>query len=157
MEESTDGNKPSDTPTPTWWRTPIHLTGYLQKAQRFRKDERGRQLYAVLPDEDGKLEVVAVEDKGKPTVVSSADPDSKERAGYVRFSQPPRGKGITFWGDHDYLSAIQKLADEKDMELRECALQFGALDLPIKGKTEKGEPDHENWAYCHQLGFWRWR
>ncbi len=157
MEERTDGNKPSDTPTPTWWRTPIHLTGYLQKVQRFRKDERGRQLYAVLPNEDGKLEVVAVEDIGRPTVVSSADPDSQERAGSVRFAQAPEGKGITFWGDHDYLSAIQKLADEKEMELRECALQFGALDLPIQGKAQKGEVIHEDWAYCHQLGFWRWR
>ena len=66
------------------------------------------------------------------------------------------GPGISLWGEPDYAAALGRLAEQMDMELADCAKQFGVLDLPLKG-AEGGQRVDEEWGYHAALGFSRFR
>jgi CRISPR-associated endonuclease/helicase Cas3 len=60
--------------------------------------------------------------------------------------EPDQGPRVTFWGAPNFAVALEQLADQRGMELRDCARQFGVIDLPARG-CEQG------WRYGEQLGF----
>lgn len=120
-----------------WWTTRAHLSGELQRRQPFRADPRGRQRYALLPDEDGEIGLHRLEEGHAPAAAGNL---------WQRIERLDTGPRIAFWGEPDYREALAALADEHDMELRDCALRFGTLDL--SADIEQG------WHYHPALGFW---
>ena len=139
--------KPLDIPVPNWWQTPIHLTGHLQKKQRFRNNPRGRQSYVLLPDDDeADARFHRIEENGTTTDVGNL----------CHRTRTPEGPGVSFWGTPDYLSAARCLAEEMGISVGECARRYGTLDLPLKSRDGKQETP-EDWEYCHELGFGRRR
>jgi CRISPR-associated endonuclease/helicase Cas3 len=146
MQGATGGNRQLEAAVTLWWQTPAHLSGYLQKEQPFRYEPLGRQRYALLPDEEGAIGFYRIEEtfKGGMTAVDHLlHPVSISPAA-----------GISLWGDPDYASALQRLADHMNLDPADCARRFGTLELPCKG-FEDGQGIPEEWAYHHALGFSR--
>ncbi|GAB6046680.1 type I-F CRISPR-associated helicase Cas3f [Methyloparacoccus murrellii] len=146
MQGATEGQRQLESAVPLWWQTPAHLTGYLQKQQPFRHEPLGRQRYALLPDEDGAIRFYRIEDPfegGMTAVDHLLHPMSITPA-----------DGISLWGDSDYASALQRLAEHMNLDPADCARRYGTLELPCKG-FEEGQGIPEEWAYHHALGFSR--
>ena len=148
MQGAANGGKQLSAAAPLWWQTPVHLSGYLQKKQPFRQDPLGRQRYGLLPDDDGKVGFYRFEDNGETTPVSNLL--------HPIPSSFTTGLGISLWGDSDYVSALNRLAEQMNLDPAECAKKFGTLELPFKG-FEDGRGIPEEWAYSHALGFSRFR
>ena len=144
MQAPSSDRNPLSPPAPLWWMASAHLSGYMQHCDPFRRDQLGRQRYGLLPDEDGKIEFYRFGDDGKPVAIDNL---------LLRISLKP-GPGLGFWGEPDYASALTNLAERRDMEIRECAEQFGGLDLPLK-PVEGGQRIDGQWGYHPVLGFWR--
>ncbi len=140
MLGSSEGDRLKIKPVSWWWTTRAPLSGELQRKQPFRFDPLGRQMYALLPDEDGLPRFHRFEEEGAPTSVHGnlLHPLSVER-----------GPRLSFWGEPDYLEALENLADALQMETRDCAYRFGAVDLPAK-EAKQG------WHYHPALGFSRY-
>ena len=146
MQGATQGSRQLEAAVPLWWQTPAHLSGYLQKKQPFRHEPLGRQRYALLPDEDGAIGFYRIEDPfedGMTAVDHLLHPMSITPAA-----------GISLWGDSDYTSALQRLAEHMNLDPADCARRYGTLELPCKG-FEDGQGIPEEWAYHHALGFSR--
>lgn len=137
-EEQDDGRR--ITSAQTWWNTPAALSGELQRHKPFRHDPMGRRRYGLLPDEEGNIEFRCFERYDCPTLVDNLKHDIT----------PNRGHRINFWGEPDYASALEVLAESLGMAPRDCAGKFGVVDLPEKG-CEQG------WYYHPALGFSRYR
>ncbi len=135
-EEQEEGHR--TTPVHVWWSTRAALSGELQRRFRFRNDPLGRRRYGLLPNDDGDIEFRRFERDDKPTLVDNLKHDI----------DPEQGPRINFWGEPDYSSALEALADSLGMESLECARRFGVFDLPDKG-VEQG------WDYHPALGFSR--
>ncbi len=149
MQGASNGGKQLSAAVPLWWQTLVHLTGYLQKKQSFRHDPFGRQRYGLLPNDDGKISFYRFEDKGGG--ITAVD--------HLLHEIPTplaTGPGISLWGDSDYASALNRLAEQMNLDPAECARKFGTLELPFKG-FENGRGIPEDWGYSHCLGLWRWR
>ncbi|MBU2551654.1 MAG: type I-F CRISPR-associated helicase Cas3f [Proteobacteria bacterium] len=134
------GGRHRTVPVHWWWTTRASLSGELQRRQPFRLDPLGRQKYALLPDEDGRPRLNRIEDNGDTYGVENLKHE-------LRFDM---GARIGFWGEPDYMDALERLADALEMEIDDCAYRFGIVDLPAKG-TEQG------WYYHPALGFSRYR
>ncbi len=126
----------------SWWSYPrAMLTGILQKEQRFRKDGRNYCNLVLLPDNDEEDYCLYEirEDKGKVTMVPV------ERSKIQRISdEKVKGVRIGIWGESDYMTLLHNLADELEMDLRDCAVRFGTVQLP---ETKNG------WRFHPALGF----
>lgn len=149
MQGAADGGKQLSAAVPRWWQTSVHLSGYLQKKQPFRHDPFGRQRYGLLPNDDGKIGFYRFEDKGGG--ITAVDNLLHEIP-----TPLVTGPGISLWGDSDYASALNRLAEQMNLDPVDCARKFGTLELPFKG-FEDGRGIPEDWAYCHALGFSRFR
>lgn len=123
-------------PVHLWWTTRATLSGELQRRQPFRADPLGRQRYGLLPDENDDIGFYRFERDGRLTPVNNLKHNEKLFPG-------PR---IQFWGEPEYVEALEELADALKMETDACARRFGTLDLPAKG-AEQG------WNYHPALGF----
>lgn len=123
-------------PAHLWWTTQAALTGELQRKHPFRADPDGRQRYALLPNEDGEIQFWRMEPDAPPTLVDNL----------LDRVEPDQGLRVTFWGAPNFTVALEQLADQMGMELRDCARRFGVIDLPARG-CEQG------WRYGEQLGF----
>jgi CRISPR-associated endonuclease/helicase Cas3 len=146
MQVSASDRTPLSLPVPLWWTTGAHLSGYMQRRDPFRLDKLGRQRYGLLPDEDGEIGFYRFGDDGKP--------ERAPKDNLLHEISLGTGPGLSFWGEPDYAAALANLAERRDMELRECAEQFGGLDLPLKS-VEDGQRVDEEWGYHPVLGFWR--
>jgi CRISPR-associated endonuclease/helicase Cas3 len=148
MQGASQGHRQLEAAVPLWWQTPAHLSGYLQKQQPFRYEPLGRQRYALLPDAEGAIGFYRIEEhfRGGITAVDHLlHPISVTPA-----------TGISLWGDSDYPSALNRLAEQMDLDPADCARRYGTLELPCKG-FEDGQGIPEEWAYHHALGFSRFR
>ncbi len=121
-----------------WWDTRATLSGELQRKQRFRKDPLGRQRYGLLPNDDDEIEFRRFLREGGTTLTSKLKHDIQLKPG-------PR---INFWGEPDYVNALEVLAESLGMETLHCAKRFGVIDLPEKGCDQ-------GWNYHPALGFSR--
>ena len=149
MQGAADGDQQLSAAVPLWWQTPVHLSGYLQKKQPFRHDPFGKQRYGLLPDDDGKIGFYRFEDKGGG--ITAVDHLLHE------IPMPlATGPGISLWGDNDYASALNRLAEQMNLDPADCARKFGTLELPFKG-FDGGRGIPEDWAYHHAFGFSRFR
>ena len=146
MQGAAAGQQALKPPVPLWWQTRVHLTGALQRSAPFRNDWLGRQRYGLLPDEDGEIGFYRFEDDGKTSLV-----DHLCHAVSVK-----PGPGISLWGEPDYAAALNRLAESREMEIADCARQFGSIELPFKGR-EDGRGIEQEWNYHPALGFSRVR
>ncbi len=147
MQGAAQGQHQLEAAVPLWWQTPAHLTGYLQKKQPFRNEPLGRQRYALLPDEEGAIGFYRYEEKGFSMIAVDH---------LLHPSTITLASGISLWGDTDYASALNRLAEQMNLDPADCARKFGTLELPFKGfEGKQGIP--EEWAYHHALGFSRFR
>jgi len=126
-----------------WWTTRAHLSGALQRLDPFRNDPLGRSHYALLPDEDERIDFHHLPERNLPVPVGNL-------WRVMAKSDLPQGPGIEAWAVPRYLDALQELADALGMELRDCALKYGAFDLP-------GRKPEQIWRYHEFLGFSRYR
>ena len=127
--------------THRWWTTRAHLSGALQRSDPFRHDPLGRSHYALLPDEDEQIDFYHLPEKSPPVLMNNLWLKMAE-------SELSQGPGIEAWAIPRYMEALQALADVRGMELRDCALKYGTIDLPGK------EPE-QIWRYHWALGFRR--
>ena len=139
MIESCHGEPVKTKPVSWWWTTPAHLCGELQRKQPFRNDPMGRRRYELLPDEDNRPQFNRLEKDGTRT------PVHENLLHEIHFSTGPR---IRFWGEPDYMDALETLAESLDMDPLDCARRFGAVELPAKGADQ-------GWLYHPALGFSR--
>ena len=137
------GQMQKQKPVDRWWTTRAHLSGALQRFDPFRNDSLGRSHYALLPDEDERIDFYHLPDRNLPVSVGNLWREMVE-------SDLPKGPGIGAWAVPRYLDALQELADALGMELRGCALKYGTLDLP-------GKKPEQIWRYHEYLGFSRYR
>ena len=147
MQGAATGSTQLSVAVPLWWQTQVHLSGYLQKKQPFRHDPLGRQRYGLLLN-DEKIGFYRFENDGRTTATD-----------HLLHPLPAplaTGPGISLWGDVDYASALNRLAEQMNLDPTECARKFGTLELPFKG-FEDGQGIPEEWAYSHALGFSRFR
>lgn len=127
-----------------WWTTRAHMSGELQRVQRFRDDPQGRQRFGLRLDDDdeGTVDFVRIEYDGtvtpqnnlfkfKPVALSASRSDS-----------------VGFLGGEDFRTQVEGLAQELDLDAVECARRYGIVDLPARG-AEQG------FYYNPVLGFWR--
>lgn len=126
----------------TWWSYPrAMLTGILQKEQMFRKDGRKHSDLVLLPDDDEEdycLHEIR-EDKGAIAMIPI------ERSKNHRIpKEKVKGVRVGIWGESDYMALLHDLADELDMDLRNCAIRFGTVRLP---ESQNG------WRFHSALGF----
>lgn len=129
-------------PAHWWWSWPASLSGEMQRTMPFRDDNRGRQRYYLLPDEDGKPDLYHL-DPGSG--VSTPVANLLHRLALDEQASGPR---FNFWGEPDYQQALEALASRLDLDNTTCARRYGYIDLPEKG-CENG------WDYHPALGFRR--
>ena len=120
-----------------WWATRAHLSGYLQKKQRFRNDPSGRQRYVLMYNDDEEIKFYKLAPGYAPI-------DSDNLRHSVTLEQGP---GISSWCEPDYETALSDLAEGFGMDEQICAQRFGFIDL----EAEAGN----GWGYHPALGFWR--
>ena len=148
MQGAAQGQRQLESAVPLWWQTPAHLSGYLQKKQPFRHEPMGRQRYALLPDEDGEISFYRFHEGIK---------EFRPAETWHPFElSPAPAPGISLWGDPDYTSALNRLAEQKNLDPADCARRYGTLELPCKG-FENGQGIPYEWEYNHLLGFSRKR
>ena len=110
MQGATQGQRQLESAVPLWWQTPAHLRGYLQRKQPFRHEPMGRQRYALLPDEEGEIGFYRIEagyQGGITAVAHLLHP--------ISITPAP---GISLWGDPDYASALNHLAEEMNLGIK---------------------------------------
>lgn len=136
------GQPQNQRPVHRWWTTRAHLSGVLQWRDPFRNDPLGRSHYALLPDEDDRIDFYHLPKGCHPVPVRNLWREIAE-------SDLPQGPGIEAWAVPRYLDALQELAEAQGMELWDCALKYGTLDLP-------GRKPEQIWRYHWALGFSRY-
>ena len=135
-------------PVGYWWTGRTHLTGELQRLTRFRDDSQGRSYYALLPDEDERVDFYHLPEGKIPT--DRALSPSGHLWKPLSEDELPKGLGIDSWATPPYLDALRALAEREGMRLRECAEKYGVMDLP-------GKKADQIWLYHELLGFSRYR
>ena len=131
-----------DDPVHRWWTTGAHLSGHLQRRKPFRDDPLGRSQYALLPNDDEAINFYHLPDGDEPRLMGHLWREMQD-------SDVPNGPRISAWAVPCYLEALQALAENQQMELRDCALKYGTLDLP-------GRKPEQRWRYHYALGFSRY-
>jgi CRISPR-associated endonuclease/helicase Cas3 len=130
-------------PVPTWWRTPVSLSGVMQQKQRFRKSQP-EQLFGLIANDDGDDWSFKAY---SPTVSLNPWQDNNH---LIKRLPLTCAEGISFWLDDDYLTRLDDLAKELDMPLQDCAYRFGVISLP---PVDEDRP--QGWSYHVGLGFRR--
>jgi CRISPR-associated endonuclease/helicase Cas3 len=124
-------------PVPTWWRTPVSLSGVMQQKQRFRKSQPELLFGLITNDDSDDWSFKAY----SPTM--NTWQDNNQLLERIKL-QPTQG--ISFWLDDDYLTRLDDLAKDLDMPLQDCAYRFGVISLP---------ESTQGWFYHVGLGFRR--
>jgi CRISPR-associated endonuclease/helicase Cas3 len=131
-----------ETPVRLWWNKPAHLCGELQRHQPFRNDPEGSRRFVLLPDDNGKVQFYRLEEPGEP-------PTNQTNLFHIKNDEKlAPGPRVSFFGEPDYQAALENLAENREMELEDCARRFGVIDLP-------GRDGNEEWDYHPALGFTR--
>ncbi|QJD29392.1 type I-F CRISPR-associated helicase Cas3f [Methylococcus geothermalis] len=131
-------------PAPHWWETRATLSGELQRVTPFRFDPVEHFPYALLPDDDGKLDLYRVGEGGLATPVGLS-PSGQAR----EIDDPAYGPRIVPWAVPKYLDGLETLAEALNLDLRDCARRYGVIELP---EPEGGQ----RWRYHWALGFSRY-
>jgi len=129
-------------PVNRYWRTRAHLTGLFQRIYPFRPDPIGRVRYGLLPHEDGTIAFCRYRPDGPPV--------PQGHLYHERDLTASMGPRIELWGEPNYATALEALAERFDESVEACALRFGYVDLPAN-ETDQG------WDHYQGLGLRRHR
>ncbi|MCH8531617.1 MAG: type I-F CRISPR-associated helicase Cas3f [Saccharospirillum sp.] len=125
----------------SWHSQPqVNLTALLQKWRPFREDPIESTDLVLLPNEDEDdfdLFEISFDRKQKKDLYAPVNNLLE------RLEMAPE-KGISPWGDPNYLETLEKLSEEMELELKFCALKFGTISLT---SNESG------WRFHPNLGF----
>jgi|TARA_B100000749_G_scaffold95689_1_gene73099 CRISPR-associated endonuclease/helicase Cas3 len=135
VQGAAEGSPLKVVPASLWWRTCAALSSVLQRQQPFRYDPQGRQRYVLMPD-DGKTVLHLLDREGQLVPADNLK----------TFINLELAQGISLWGVTDYLTELEQLAEQLDMEPEQAARRYGWLDLPATG-CDNG------WCYQPLLGF----
>jgi CRISPR-associated endonuclease/helicase Cas3 len=125
----------------SWYVAPQStLTGLLQKWRPFREDNRDKKDLVLLPNEDEDDFILhgVTDDRQQRTNVYVSVGNLLER------SELDISQGIAPWGETDYMEALERLAEVKELSLRQCAEIFGGLSLDDRA---------DGWCFHPALGF----
>ena len=127
-------------PVRRWWQTLSHYTAIEQARTRFRRDDEGREQFALLPNDEGDdFRFCLVGEDGQP--VDQTQSRLKTLAQVTSTSIVP-------WGTTNYIEELTALAETMARKLEDCAREFGTIDLPKNG-------NEQGWQYHPLLGFRR--
>lgn len=121
-----------------WWTGQATLSGEVQRASRFRKQEP-TETYLWVPDEEGETCTFY-----RLEQASGLTPQQK----MCSLPHVELHENISWLEDDDYLARLHGLAELKDMSLHACALRFGRVELPIRQNVGM-------WNYHPRLGFFQ--
>lgn len=132
------------------WDMPrASLHAALQKVQPFRQSHGEEWDMVLLPDDDGGIGLHKLEQGERKG-------ELRERASSHLLHRIPdaelrQGRGISPWGNEDYLAELAALADTMGMTMTDCARRYGVFTLRIGSDTEQG------WHFHPALGLHRKR
>lgn len=130
-----------------WTLTHAHLTGVLAQQLPFREDTIKRVELALLPDEDEEDYGLHRIDPGKKrweNLYVAVDASLNHRVA----DHMVAGSGIAPWGEIDYMTALDALAESVELSLSACARRYGTVTLPDSA---------QGWRFHPVLGFARQR
>lgn len=131
------------------WQWPqAMLHGALQRKQPFRQKHGEEWDMVLLPDEDHGMtlhKVIEGERRGDDVSLQQNNQLLHPIADRGLFT----GKGISPWGNEDYLDELDALAGSLGVSDLDCARRYGTLTLRC------GREDDQGWHFHPVLGFWR--
>ncbi|UAY92839.1 type I-F CRISPR-associated helicase Cas3f [Pectobacterium polaris] len=120
-------------PAAFWWRAHPHWNGELQRRTPFRQSAKD-EAYTLWIADDDEDPVFMVEDDG---------PSGWKQSDVIRPTSLHMAEGVCAWIDPDYPALYQRLADEKQWELKWVSARFGEIRL---------RDGDENWLWHPLLG-----
>ncbi|MBW5890749.1 type I-F CRISPR-associated helicase Cas3 [Pectobacterium polaris] len=117
-------------PAAFWWRAHPHWNGELQRRTPFRQSAKDEAYTLWIADDP----VFMVEDDG---------PSGWKQSDVIRPTSLHMAEGVCAWIDPDYPALYQRLADEKQWELKWVSARFGEIRL---------RDGDENWLWHPLLG-----
>ncbi|WP_298232149.1 type I-F CRISPR-associated helicase Cas3f [uncultured Azohydromonas sp.] len=133
----------------SWWCEPPQdalTTAFLPQQQRFRDDSGAPEAeLRLMPDEEGeRYALVEMVDERRRGDRERPWLEVDEAQHKPVPNEAVQGPGIAPWGVTDYLEELQRLAQELEMSLFECALRYGAVTVPRNA---------QGWRFHPALGF----
>jgi CRISPR-associated endonuclease/helicase Cas3 len=136
----------------SWWSLPpadALLTAVLPQQQPFRLDAMTRVDLELRPnDDEDDYELVLLIDKLNGRIGEKLGVKVETSQNHRIPDLDVQGRGISSWGQTNYLGALIELAAELDMSLADCARRFGTVTLP---------EDVNGWRFHPALGFTKYR
>ncbi|XOZ32987.1 type I-F CRISPR-associated helicase Cas3f [Halomonadaceae bacterium KBTZ08] len=120
-----------------------HLTGVLQQWKPFRERTAQESELVLLPDEteeDFVLHEIANGEKRGETIYRQVEKSKLHRITL----NSPQETAIGPWVETDYMTLLNQLADNMEMDLMECAAKFGKLSL---------RNNDQGWRFNPLIGF----
>ncbi len=121
-------------PAAFWWRAHPHWNGELQRRTPFRQSAKD-EAYTLWIADDDEDPVFMVEDDG---------PSGWKQSDIIRPTSLHMAEGVCAWIDPDYHALYQRLADEKQWELKRVSERFGEIRLR--------EDEEKDWLWHPLLG-----
>ncbi|MCA6952459.1 type I-F CRISPR-associated helicase Cas3f [Pectobacterium polaris] len=120
-------------PAVFWWRAHPHWNGELQRRTPFRQSAKDEAYTLWIADDDDDA-VFMIPDDG---------PSEWKQSDVIRPTSLHMAEGVCAWIDPDYHALYQRLADEKQWELKWVSARFGEIRL---------RDGDENWLWHPLLG-----
>ncbi|WP_423823563.1 type I-F CRISPR-associated helicase Cas3f [Salinisphaera sp. SPP-AMP-43] len=124
----------------SYTRSDLWLTGLLPQQQRFREQHGAQIELALLPTEDEtdyRLVRSEPQKKGLP-IETEIEARLNERVCDTEL----QAERISPWASVDYLTELERLAEDRDMDLDQCARTFGTLELAYDEDSGRGWRTH---------------
>ncbi|MBA0187572.1 type I-F CRISPR-associated helicase Cas3f [Pectobacterium odoriferum] len=121
-------------PAAFWWRAHPHWNGELQRRTPFRQSAKDEPYTLWIADDDEDA-VFMIPDDG---------PSKWKQSDVIRPTSLSMAEGVCAWIDHDYHALYQRLADEKQWELKRVSERFGEIRLR--------EDEEKDWLWHPLLG-----
>ncbi|MFJ5453189.1 type I-F CRISPR-associated helicase Cas3f [Pectobacterium jejuense] len=121
-------------PAAFWWRAHPHWNGELQRRTPFRKSDRDEPYYLWIADDDEDA-VFMIPDDGS---------SEWKQSDVIRPTSLDMAEGVCTWIDPNYHALYQRLADEKQWELKRVSARFGEIRLR--------EDEERDWLWHPLLG-----
>lgn len=121
-------------PAAFWWRAHPHWNGELQRRTPFRQSAKDEPYTLWIADDDDEA-VFMIPDDG---------PSGWKQSDVIRPTSLDIAEGVCAWIDPDYHTLYQRLADEKQWELKRVSERFGEIRLR--------EEEEKDWLWHPLLG-----
>ncbi|WP_224553884.1 type I-F CRISPR-associated helicase Cas3f [Pectobacterium versatile] len=121
-------------PAAFWWRAHPHWNGELQRRTPFRQSAKDEPYTLWIADDDEDA-VFMIPDDG---------PSKWKQSDVIRPTSLHMAEGVCAWLDPDYHALYQRLADEKQWELKRVSERFGEIRLR--------EKEAKDWLWHPLLG-----